>query len=138
MKVGIALSGGGIRGIAHAGVLQALTERGIKPDIVGGTSCGSLIACMYAMGYEPYHIYILFKRYAKLISKVNSIPIISGIKSCIFKKEISFSGLNSGDRMEELCNGVAQRRGINKLEDIKMPVVIPTVDMIKRKRGGIY
>ena len=41
MKIGIALSGGGIRGIAHAGVLRALEENGIKIDIIGGTSCGS-------------------------------------------------------------------------------------------------
>ena len=51
MKFGIALSGGGIRGIAHAGVLQALEENGIKPDIVGGTSCGSIVAALYALGY---------------------------------------------------------------------------------------
>ena len=63
MKLGIALSGGGIRGIAHAGVLQALEENGIKPDIIGGTSCGSIVAAMYALGYSPFHIFILFKRY---------------------------------------------------------------------------
>jgi len=67
MKLGIALSGGGIRGIAHAGVLQALEDNGIKPDIIGGTSCGSMIAVLYAMGYSPYHIHILFKRYRNKI-----------------------------------------------------------------------
>lgn len=49
MKLGIALSGGGIRGIAHAGVLKALDENGIKIDAIGGTSSGSLIASLYAM-----------------------------------------------------------------------------------------
>lgn len=39
MKLGIALSGGGIRGIAHAGVLKALEDNNIKIDIIGGTSC---------------------------------------------------------------------------------------------------
>ena len=39
MKVGIALSGGGIRGIAHAGVLKALEDNDINVDIIGGTSC---------------------------------------------------------------------------------------------------
>ena len=54
MKLGIALSGGGIRGIAHAGVLKALEDNGIWVDIIGGTSAGSLIAGLYAMGYSPY------------------------------------------------------------------------------------
>ena len=48
MKIGIALSGGGIRGIAHAGVLKALEDNGIKIDTIGGTSSGSMIATLYA------------------------------------------------------------------------------------------
>ena len=49
LKLGIALSGGGIRGIAHAGVLKALEDNKIKIDIIGGTSSGGLIASLYAM-----------------------------------------------------------------------------------------
>ena len=49
MKLGIALSGGGIRGIAHAGVLKALEDNKINIDIIGGTSSGGLIAALYAM-----------------------------------------------------------------------------------------
>lgn len=49
MKLGIALSGGGIRGIAHAGVLKALEDNNIKTDIIGGTSSGSLVASLYAI-----------------------------------------------------------------------------------------
>ena len=51
MKLGLALSGGGIRGIAHAGVLKALEENNIQIDAIGGTSSGSIIAALYAMGY---------------------------------------------------------------------------------------
>lgn len=69
MKLGIALSGGGIRGIAHAGVLKALEDNNIKIDIIGGTSAGSLIASLYALGYSPYYIYILFKRYSKELTR---------------------------------------------------------------------
>ena len=50
MKLGLALSGGGIRGIAHAGVLKALEENDIKVDVIGGTSAGGLIASLYAIG----------------------------------------------------------------------------------------
>ena len=42
MKVGVALSGGGMRGIAHAGVLKAFDDYGIKIDVIGGTSAGSM------------------------------------------------------------------------------------------------
>ena len=69
MTLGLALSGGGIRGAVHIGVLKALEENNIKVDIIGGTSSGSLVAALYAMGYSPIHIYELFKRYGKIITK---------------------------------------------------------------------
>lgn len=56
MKIGIALSGGGTRGMVHVGVLQALEEHGIKPDIVAGTSAGAVIGVLYAMGCSPAEI----------------------------------------------------------------------------------
>jgi NTE family protein len=52
-KFGIALSGGGARGIAHIGVLQALEEFGIKPRVVSGTSMGAIVGVLYAAGYSP-------------------------------------------------------------------------------------
>jgi NTE family protein len=56
MKVGLVLSGGGIRGIAHLGVLQALTEAGIKFCKVSGTSAGSIVGSLYCQGIQPYEI----------------------------------------------------------------------------------
>ena len=133
MKIGIALSGGGIRGIAHAGVLQALEENGIKPDIIGGTSCGSIIASMYALGYSPYHIFLLCKRYGKIIAKANAMPILMGIQNSITHKKPAFLGLNNGEKMEQIGNEMAIKRGIFKLNEIKMPLVIPTVDLVSGK-----
>lgn len=49
-KLGIVLSGGGSRGLAHAGVLRALVENGIEPDCVSGTSAGALVGALYASG----------------------------------------------------------------------------------------
>ncbi|NML46091.1 patatin-like phospholipase family protein [Ramlibacter sp. G-1-2-2] len=49
-KIGLALGGGAARGFAHVGVIQVLEENGIKPDLVVGTSAGSLVAAMYASG----------------------------------------------------------------------------------------
>ena len=133
MKIGIALSGGGIRGIAHAGVLDALEKNNIKIDIIGGTSCGAIIASLYAMGYSPYHIYILFKRYAKKIAKMNSAPILSGIKNIIWNKKISITWLRNAKNIEEIYNEYATRKGIKSISQIKMPIVIPTVDITESK-----
>ncbi len=129
MKLGLALSGGGIRGIAHAGVLKALDENNIKIDVIGGTSSGSIISTLYAMGYSPYYIYILFKRYAKELLNQNSMSTITSLKSFMTNKKNNFSGFYSGEEIEEAFNGVAKRKGIKKVSDIKMPIVIPAVDV---------
>lgn len=55
-KIGIALSGGGARGSAHIGVLQALNENDIYPDMVSGSSAGALIGALYCYGYSPMEI----------------------------------------------------------------------------------
>jgi len=51
-KIGFALGGGGARGIAHIGVMTALAEAGIRPDVIAGTSVGALIAAFYAFGID--------------------------------------------------------------------------------------
>jgi NTE family protein len=61
-KIGIALSGGSTRGIAHIGVLQALIEHGIRPEIVAGTSAGSIIGALYAAGKSPEEMLGFVKR----------------------------------------------------------------------------
>ena len=133
MKIGVALSGGGNRGIAHAGVLRALEENGIKIDIIGGTSCGSMVASLYAMGYTPHYIYILFKRYAKDIAALNTKPIISGLQSHFFKSKKVFSSLKDGEIIETVYNKLALRKGIKNVNEIQMPLVIPSVDITESK-----
>ena len=49
-RLGIVLSGGGSRGLAHAGVLRALIENGIEPDCISGTSAGALVGALHASG----------------------------------------------------------------------------------------
>lgn len=130
MKLGLALSGGGIRGIAHAGVLKALEESNIKIDAIGGTSSGSLIASLYALGYSPYYIYILFKRYASEISQINAGPILSGLGNFMKNKKIPLLGLKTGNSIEKAFDELANRKGIKNIGEItKMPIVIPTVDI---------
>lgn len=56
-NLGITLSGGSARGYAHIGVLKALSEHGIEPDIISGTSMGAVIGVLYAAGYTPSEIH---------------------------------------------------------------------------------
>ena len=55
-KIGVVLSGGGAKGAAHIGVLKYLEEAGIPIDYVAGTSMGSIVGGMYALGYSPQEI----------------------------------------------------------------------------------
>ena len=50
LRLGLALGGGAARGFAHVGVIQVLEQNGIRPDLLVGTSAGSMVAAMYASG----------------------------------------------------------------------------------------
>ncbi len=60
-KIGVALSGGGIKGLCHAGVLKALEEQYMIPDVISGVSAGAVIGALYADGHSPDEISQLFK-----------------------------------------------------------------------------
>lgn len=57
---GLVLSGGGARGFAHLGVIQALEEKGISADIISGVSAGAIVGAFYADGYAPREILEMF------------------------------------------------------------------------------
>jgi NTE family protein len=65
-RTGIVLSGGGARGFAHLGVLKALNDSGIYPDVIAGTSAGALVGVMYADGYPPDEILRIMNATSKL------------------------------------------------------------------------
>ena len=71
MKLGLCLSGGGIKGVAHIGAIKALEEKGIKFDYVSGTSSGSIIATLYACGFTTDEMYEIFTKYAKSIRYID-------------------------------------------------------------------
>lgn len=52
-ELGVVFSGGGAKGAAHCGALQAMKEYGIKPDVLAGTSAGSLVSTFYSCGFTP-------------------------------------------------------------------------------------
>ncbi len=60
-KVGLVLSGGGAKGIAHVGVIKALEDNDIPVDCIAGTSMGSIVGSLYACGYAPADMMKLFK-----------------------------------------------------------------------------
>ena len=131
MEIGLALAGGGIRGIAHAGVLKAFDN--IKVKAIGGTSAGSIVATLYAMGYKPYYIYVLFKKYAQEIINISNASLLNGLGNLIKSKKVGFSGLNDGIMLEKMFNEIALRKRIRLIEDIKKPLVISTVDIAEAK-----
>ena len=51
-KIGVTLSGGGAKGLAHIGILKAIDSAGLKVDYITGTSMGSIIGSLYAIGYS--------------------------------------------------------------------------------------
>jgi len=55
-KIGLVLSGGGAKGLAHIGILKSLEQAGITPDYITGTSMGSIIGGLYAIGYTADEI----------------------------------------------------------------------------------
>jgi NTE family protein len=60
-KIDVALSGGGVKGLCHAGALKALEEAGIKPDIISRVSSGALVGALYSDAYSPDEIALCFE-----------------------------------------------------------------------------
>lgn len=131
MKNGLCLAGGGVKGAAHIGSIKALEEANIKFDYVGGTSSGSIVACLYACGFTADEMYDIFKKYCKKIKYVDIKNIIELILGLLFTGRIVIKGLNTGKQIEKLMNKVCNKKGIYDINDIKMPLVIPSVDLCK-------
>jgi len=60
-NLGIVLSGGGVRGVAHIGLLQALSENNVHPQVISGTSAGAFVGALYAAGYGAAEMLTFFK-----------------------------------------------------------------------------
>lgn len=61
-NLGLVLSGGGVRGVAHIGAIQALLEHDIAPDVVSGSSAGAVVGALYCNGYSPEEMLDFFKK----------------------------------------------------------------------------
>lgn len=131
MKIGLALAGGGVKGAAHIGVIKALQENGIKIDCIGGTSIGSIVSALYAMDYSTEEMLKLFKYFAKDIMRIDPKYYWTNVKT---NRRFLGEGLISGENIEIAMNECANLKGMRKMQDIEMPIVMPTVDIKNNKK----
>lgn len=110
LRLGIALSGGGARGFAHAGALKAIEEAGLKPDIIAGVSAGAIAAVLYASGIPADEI---MPRFSKKFSDYCTLSIREG------------DGLFSLSKMTKF---LVANTGVENLEDLRIPTYIGVTD----------
>lgn len=112
-SIGLALSGGGTKGLAHAGAIKFLEEIDVRPNRIAGTSAGSIVGAMYAWGKTPEEILHFFK----------SIYLFHW-------KHITFTkaGLIDSEAFKEYFQAVFQDAVIG---DLPIPTQITATDMIK-------
>ena len=125
-KLGLALGGGAARGFAHIGVIQVLEENGIQPDMVVGTSAGSLVAAFYASGKTGAQLQWLADSMDESQLTDWTVPFFS-------------RGMLRGEALGRYVN--SQLNGA-KIEDLKMPLGIVATDLqtgdgILFRRGDI-
>ena len=132
MELGLALSGGGVKGAAHIGVLKALEEEGIKISSISGTSSGSIVASLYACGYSPNEIYYIFKKYCKCITDYDKL-IPFKVLGTLFTGKIKLKSLAKGNNIEYLIHNMCYRKGKIDICQVNIPCAIPAVDIIDGK-----
>lgn len=131
MKIGLALAGGGVKGAAHIGAIKALEENGIKIDAIAGTSIGSIVASLYAMGYDAEKMLEIFKYFAKEIMRTDARYFAGNLKT---SRRLLGYGLLSGENTEIAVKECARQKDMKYIKDIKMPISIPTVDIVENKK----
>ncbi len=95
-RIGICLSGGGARGIAHIGVLQYLEEHNIHPEVVSGTSAGSIIGAMYAAGMKPLEMLEVVKK-ARLWRALRFRNPFRGLTDLTYLRKILLDAIETDD-----------------------------------------
>ena len=132
---GLCLAGGGIKAAAHIGALKAFEEKNIKFDCVSGASSGSIIATMYALGSNSDEMWDMFQVYCRKIKYADWRNVFKMIFGLIFQRRIIIDGLNSGKVVEKIMRDICKEKGINRIDEIEMPLAISMVDL---QNGTVY
>lgn len=109
LNVALVLSGGAVRGFAHIGVLQALDELGLAPDLIVGTSAGSLVGAGYAAGLNAGQIELAMR---SLNWSVMSDWVLPQLGQPFLKGEL---GLVRGERLQRFADELVRHRSIDAL-----------------------
>ena len=136
-QIGYALSGGFIKGFAHLGVMQALLEHDIKPEIISGVSAGALAGVFYADGNEPHKVLDYFSghKFQDLTKLV--IPKVGLFELSEFK-----DFLKSNLKAKKLEEFLRTNLKAKNLEELQLPLIITATDldhgrMVHFHRGSI-
>lgn len=105
VKIGLVLGGGAARGFAHIGVIKALESQGIVPDLVVGTSAGSLVGAMYAAGNNGFALHKLALEMDEAAISDWSVPF--------FAKS---SGVLKGEALQDYVNKIVNNVPLEKLK----------------------
>jgi NTE family protein len=139
-KIGLALSGGGARGAAHIGVLKVLEKEGIRVDCIAGTSFGSLVGGLYALGYSAAQIEEIFTRqeWDRIFSDAPDrrlSPMLER-KNFRYQGQLAFQGFSpelptglwSGQKLTEVLNKLTTERMLAARYDFdRLPIPFRTV-----------
>jgi NTE family protein len=101
-SIGLALGGGGAKGFAHIGLLKAFSEESIHVDVIGGTSAGSIIAALYALGLNIEEIEKIAKKFMseQALLEDYTLPLISLVRGKKFTKALKI--VLGGKQVEDL------------------------------------
>jgi NTE family protein len=144
-KIGLVLSGGGAKGLAHIGVLKVLEEAGITPDYISGTSMGSIVGGLYAIGYTADELSELNRTLDWSILLSDNTPLVNValdekhfykrymIELPIRNKQIGLpSGLLEGQNLASLVSGLTWRAaGVDSFDQYPYPFRCLGTEIIK-------
>ena len=126
--IGFAFSGGGLQGIAHVGAVKALYELGIQPQFVSGTSSGSAMAALVAMGCDADDMKRVAEKYWKDLVKFRPSSIFQSIVSLTFSRKAPGDGLMDGVIVESMMRSVMDEKGISGFRDCPINLTVCTND----------
>lgn len=127
-ELGVVFSGGGLQGIAHIGAVRALYELGLRPQYVAGTSSGSAMAALTAMGCTPDEMQDFAERYWETLADFRPIPIVAQLASLKFNKSTDKDGLKDGAVISNVIRKAMDNKGIRGFQDLPINLSICSND----------